>query len=403
MSTISYAGVDERIGAGGMPSAAPAFSAYAIGIQDERDRQQAASGYGMLSMVAYMQALQLLDLNENNGFLSIYSEYAALDIADENMDIRAWGQRQGLSRSQIDAIIADPDERLVALGAARLERGTFSAEPLRLSPDQVQDRQRVVASTIDDAAAAAGVSPDLMRGMWGVESGFGTHRTLVSPTGCSGDWQFSRGTFAAVMRTHMDEIPTTHLSEAQQRILADFAAGRISGSDGEFQQLRFDPVVSTYAAAFYMREVADQVGVSAIDRENFGVIYAGYNVGPGNAARLQRMADNGDMRSARGVLGRVAALNPMFYQGGVNADGALDNYQAAVERRLADYHSNGLSTLENGGTMAASFDRAAGPSAPRAEQRGIVQQVADVAGDAWSAGGRILNRGMDLVRDFIPG
>ena len=51
--------------------------------------------------------------------------------------------------------------------------------------------------------------------------------------------------------------------------------------------LRFHPAVATYASAFYLREVADGLGVDPKNQQNFGVIFAGYNVGPGNADRLR--------------------------------------------------------------------------------------------------------------------
>lgn len=196
----------------------------------------------------------------------------------------------------------------------------------------IGERQRTVAATIPQAADAAGVSPDMMRGLWGVESGFGKGR--LSSTGCLGDWQFTKGTWAFIIEKYGDQIP----SEAARAYAGMLKEGAIKKNDAGLQALRDDPVVSTYAAAFYGKDIARGLSIDPKDPSNYGKIYAAYNVGPASLKKLMDLEKDSPMANAKTALGYVADVNPMFYRNGATASQALANYQGAVETRLKDYN-----------------------------------------------------------------
>lgn len=213
-------------------------------------------------------------------------------------------------------------------------------KPTSVGHIDVGERQAAVSSNIENAAKTAGIAPDLLSGIWGIESRFGTHKTLVSPSGCAGDFQFTKSTFDDVMKKHGAEIAALagdHLDPATKQALqsGDWKTDTKWGSD-----LRFHPVVSTYASAFYLKDVAKTVGVDPKDEQKFGVIYAGYNVGPGNAQKLENLHNTGSEQNAGRNLGSAASWNPMFFKGGADATEALSRYQSHVMARIDDYHKN---------------------------------------------------------------
>lgn len=223
--------------------------------------------------------------------------------------------------------------------SARFEKLRSSAEtkvsPLDTKTIPTGDRQKSVVAAMPHAAEAAGVSPDLLKGLWGVESGFG--KNLISPTGCKGDFQFTRGTFRSVMNTYNDQIAFSIEKDLGNKALADKVRSFKGASANNIESYRNDPVIATYAAAFYSKEVAQAVKVDPKLNSSFGEIYAGYNVGPGNALKLKKLETSGSDASAKAVLGYVAQVNPMFYKGGANGAEALANYQKYVEVRAKDF------------------------------------------------------------------
>ncbi|GEM_PF-2931698 len=201
-------------------------------------------------------------------------------------------------------------------------------------------RQEAVVATIPDAAEKIGIAPELMQGVWGIESRFGSHKSMVSSTGCSGDWQFSGSTFESMMQKHGKEIAEMAGDKLEPEVKQALESGNGNVRTEWGSDLRFHPVVSTYASAFYLKEVAGNLGVDPTKPENFGTVFAGYNVGPGNAEKLIALDQSGAGGSAVGHLGRVAAVNPMFFSGGASADESLRRYQAHIEARIADYEHN---------------------------------------------------------------
>ncbi len=95
-------------------------------------------------------------------------------------------------------------------------------------------------------------------------------------------------------------------------------------------QTRMDlPATMTFTAAYYIKEIAEDAGIDASDYNNAGALYAGYNIGPGNAARLGN--DLADSSNAMGAIGDAAEKNPYFFRGNATGEEALANYQEAVD------------------------------------------------------------------------
>lgn len=215
--------------------------------------------------------------------------------------------------------------------ASGLIRGAASRPPAMGNID-VGERQDTVNAHIHNAAAIAGISPELLQGVWGIETHFGTHSTLVSASGCSGDFQFTQTTFNEMIQEHGNDI-ARHVSDPDIANALRSGNWRIETEWGS--DLRFHPEVATYAAAFYLDEVADIVGVDAHNPENFGTIFAGYNIGPGNAARLHDSLF--DRANAGAIIGDPASWNPAFFAGGVSGREVLERYGAHVAARTEDY------------------------------------------------------------------
>ena len=215
-----------------------------------------------------------------------------------------------------------------------VKKGWSGIEKITGCTLEVGERQKQVMSIMKDAASTAGVSAGMMQGIWGVESHFG--RSLTSPTGCKGDWQFTQGSFAGEIKTHGDEIANRLLATGNSNeasMVKHYADGLRNGSinahDNSLQDLRNNAKVSTYAAAFLMKDNAQQIGVDAQQQSSWGLIYASYNIGAGNARKLAtELRDTGN---TKGALGFVAAVNPQFFKDGATGAQALGKYQATVE------------------------------------------------------------------------
>jgi hypothetical protein len=230
------------------------------------------------------------------------------DLPDADMDFedgleagcyRDGGKSRGLGKAATAATIAGGAIGAVAIG----------------------ERQKVFHSVLPDVEKTTGVPARLVGAFWGNESGFG--KNLVSPTNCLGDGQFTRRTWAAMIKQYGDRIP------GMEQYAADLRSGKIQGNDPELQKMRMDPKASAYAMGFYINEVARELKVDPKDEKNWGVIYAGYNVGPGNARKLVNNQDSNT--SAMNMLGDVAKNNPMFYdKGRATPAQAVANYNVVI-------------------------------------------------------------------------
>ncbi|MGQ0526962.1 MAG: transglycosylase SLT domain-containing protein [Alphaproteobacteria bacterium] len=207
---------------------------------------------------------------------------------------------------------------------------------------KTNDRRAEVNSVLEKFARIPeiNVNPDLMRGMWGVESTFGAN--LGSPTGCMGDWQFTRATFRSTSKNYdvAGKLEAAGYGEHAKR-LRSYLKGELN------EDLRMDPIISTMAAACYIKDVSKIVKVNpALGAETqegqkaWAAIYAAYNVGPGNALKILKNMDTANVGS---LFPRESGPNAFFYKdanGQMTLTGAeaLQNYYSSVARRLGQYH-----------------------------------------------------------------
>lgn len=205
---------------------------------------------------------------------------------------------------------------------------------------ELADRRRAVMSVLDDAARSANIPRELLGGIWGIESSYG--RNLTSPTGCEGDFQFLASTFAGEITNNGGRIAarlraTGHadLATTVEHYQQGLKNGTISKRDAGLQALRDDPYISTYAAAYLTAETARGAHVDPHNRADWGVIYAGYNVGP-KAARDLRY-DLYNTPNAKDHLGVAAQANPHFFRNGATGAQALQSYQNSVTQHVDNF------------------------------------------------------------------
>lgn len=174
-----------------------------------------------------------------------------------------------------------------------------SAARLSMEPASAQDRQTRVLSVLNDAASVAGISTNLMVGVWGKESSFG--KNITSPTGSKGDWQFTRISMAETIAQKGDVIAArlraNGLDDDAQRVetmhnqIKSFSPAGIrayarSSAASTIDAMSYDSEISTYTAAFHLRARANELGLNANKPSDFGMIYAGYNIGAGHAKTI---------------------------------------------------------------------------------------------------------------------
>lgn len=226
-------------------------------------------------------------------------------------------------------------------GAGPTGRGTLAFGDMgRIA---VGEKQQRVNDVIGDAAQAAGVNLNTMRGIWHVETKFSTLKE-VSSTGCSGAFQFTKGTWAEMMLKHGDEIAVRLNAQGYKDDAAialkyhnALRNKEIRVSDAGLQSQRFNGHIATYASAYYISDIAKRNGINAMNQNEGGKLYAAYNVGEGALRKLMNLDNNDSGASAMSALGRVAQLNPMFYRNGATAGDALANYQAAMDNGIKQY------------------------------------------------------------------
>ena len=200
-------------------------------------------------------------------------------------------------------------------------------------PQNPDERQTRVMSVMDDAAKSAGISSKLMIGVWGYESTWGTK--LKSPTGCLGDFQFSRATMVEVMSKDGPKIAERLRAngKAEQAEMVEAVHLQTKGMSGQQMKnfgsnnkaavdaLRMDPEISTYAAAHHLKSVSKQLRVDPNRTENFGLVYAGYNIGVGHALTIK----NG---------GRASGWEVDANAGVANRGNQAASYQNAMMSRI---------------------------------------------------------------------
>ncbi|MCK5385532.1 MAG: hypothetical protein KAJ29_08115, partial [Alphaproteobacteria bacterium] len=221
----------------------------------------------------------------------------------------------------------------------------------------LDERRSLIIQTIPLAGEATGVSPEIMKAVWGVESDYGNN--LLSPTMCKGDWQFAGGTWNSIMERYGDKI-AEHLKEnhpGYEKIADNIMANNTNR--GALDHLKFDPVVSTYAASYLKMDDARVVGIDPSKTKNMVTVYSAYNIGSLDAKKLHQMSQNGDTRSAQAVIGSNARNNPLYFKGNVTADTALARMGKELTRHHEEYYKrfgNLERELAQEGTLLASND-----------------------------------------------
>ncbi len=269
--------------------------------------------------------------------------------------------------------------------------------PAGIGEIDVGTRQQMVIENLNGAAAAAGISPDLLAGVWGIETRFGTHETLISASGCAGDFQFTRRTFASMIDKHGDEIARQLDGQISGDVAAALRSGNWDIATEWGTDLRFHPAVSAHASAFYLGEVAAHLGVDPMQEENFGAVFAGYNVGPGNADKLLAMHNAGSGQSAAAKIGDPAGWNPKFFENNATGTEALSRYQSHVMTRAADFQrlfgapetraEIDIEAEADEPAVKEPFDTATGPEPATAPQPDSLSQPTDpiVTADAGTS------------------
>lgn len=208
-------------------------------------------------------------------------------------------------------------------------------------PNDLTDRQARVMSVLPDAAAASGVAPELLVGMWGRESEFSTHTTMTSPTGVKGDFQVSRVAVVETLAKNGSEIAERLDAQGlkKQADKIEKIHDKAKDMDGPeirsyardngklIDSLRAEaPEAATYTAAFYSKDIAQKLDVDPAEPDSFPIVYAGYNIGPGNAQKLQdgKAASGWEVDANKGIAGNKSA------------DKQISSYEKAIEKKLED-------------------------------------------------------------------
>lgn len=301
-------------------------------LQDENDRATRNT----------MRGIQDLEGMQFFALILVFFQMMTGQPIDEDM-LASLSQNFGIDQEQLTGIVRDYQSGNIssfeaasqAYGAMDRTRANLPGATHAVSAItgiDIGERQRLVAETIPEVAAELGLSEDYMQGLWGYESTFG--QNLMSPTGCEGDWQFSQGTWDNVMRDYGEQI-AAHIEEDYPEKAAEIRANHDrAGSLNEYQ---YDPVVSTWASGYLNLENSRALGIDPSQESSFGMMYAAYNIGPGNAETLKAAAESGDQRAIGPRLGNVATWNPSFFTGGASGAEALERYSSVIHQREDDY------------------------------------------------------------------
>lgn len=318
-----------------------------LAAQKEEDNQLIATqmsnemGAGFLSILAVFFSF----LNGNQDSIldnsSVKNMFTSFGFKQNDMDFlkRTGEEVKNGEMNYIDAArktfsrINDPKNTLsaeqakTAIGA----RATQTVDAIHMALDE---RRELVIQTMPIVAKEIGVTVSGMKAAWGVESGYGA--SLLSPTGCEGDWQFADKTWNSIIKQDGAEIAGNikkyfpndpHYQKIADHILEN------KNIAGTLKSLQYDPVVSTFAKACLARDDAKVMGINPKDPANDVKIYAAHNIGAGSAKRMLGMAQNGDNRSMESVIGSAARNNPAYFHDNATAGVALSR----MSKKLAHF------------------------------------------------------------------
>lgn len=260
--------------------------------------QQGVGNKFLVNLMLMLVQLINPDNKMNGGLMGFISKAFGIEDDEDHSQFRQLKSRTATSEGRKQ--FRDNHDYSNFDGGAARQAMRQGAELLsKNGPQNPDERQTRVMSSMDDAAKSAGISSKLMIGVWGYESTWGTR--LKSPTGCLGDFQFSRATMVEVMSKDGDRIAErlraqgkTEQAEMVQAVhqqtkgMSGPQIERFAGNNKQaVDALRMDPEISTYAAARHLKSVARQLNVDPNREANFGIVYAGYNIGVGHAMTIK--------------------------------------------------------------------------------------------------------------------
>ena len=316
------------------------------------------------------------DNKSNNNLVGMISKAFGFEGDEKDPEHRQYRELRADIKNRGRNHVRDNSEFRLNNDAARDAIAAGAAVIARNAPVNPTERQSRVMSVLPDAAKSAGVSSDLAVGMWGYESSFG--KNLRSNTGCEGDFQFTRTTLAETVSKKGTIIAANLNQKAQefgksadpalraraadlqkQATVVETMHSQTKGMNGEqlksyasknkdaVDAIRNAPEASTYAGTQYMKMVADQMKLNPHNSKDYGLIYAGYNIGVGNALDIKngRTASGWEVNANAGVAGKGSAA------------AQRSSYDRAIASRLSSAEGVKFSTMaENslsGGTAYA--------------------------------------------------
>lgn len=213
---------------------------------------------------------------------------AALIKFQESKGLEATGYLDEATQAELDK--TSPRQQVAA---ERQAKAAVSFAPVaetrsKTSPGSIHNPPPQVARIIDDAARKAGLNPEYLERIAWIESRFNPN--AVSPTGCTGLFQFCWATYKETLKHH---------------------GIAVSGDD------RANPERNALAAAYHMKDnIALYKGKYGSD-PSWVDLYLIHNIGWGAAQKFFNALHSNPDANARGVVGAVAAdNNPLFYNGG---------------------------------------------------------------------------------------
>lgn len=358
-------------------------------------------GLGQFLVNFLMLLTQLVDPDKksNGNMVNLISKAFGFESPDEYRNLRNDIRKRGREAARDDHDYS----RLNARAAAKaVSKGASMISDQ--APQDPTERQQRVTSVLADASKTAGVSSKFLVGLWGFESSFG--KGLKSNTGCQGDFQFTRSTMAEVIgnkgltiasklreqaSTEKDEKVKTSLNNQADVVsmLHDGLSrnGKAVSKDqiDKFlhdpsnkklvDALRNSPETSTYAAAFYSRTIADDLRVDPTNEKSFGLMYAGYNVGTGNAQKMKngQVATGWEVDANKGVAGKGTARAQLAsYQDAIESRAESRQGQAHLKTALAEQEEikvGGKGSIKTDVVMDGPFKKAVNAKiAPTADE-----------------------------------
>ncbi len=238
--------------------------------------------------------------------------------------VRAFQEKHGLPvTGQADY------ETLTALASLPETQFTMDAQNQARAYTTIE-QHAIIAEILPQVTNDTGVSGGYLQAIRGKETFFGVDMT--SGTGSEGQYQFTGRTFTSVINRYGEQI-ADNLRDIGQGELADAVLASQAGTVD--RRLRYDPYISTYAAAYFTREN----GVDTMNPDNWGQAYAAHNVGRGGLNTILR---NLNTPNVGAVLDRTydpdpARNNPYFFRNGANGATVLARYQDTMEYWSNEY------------------------------------------------------------------